>query len=229
MIEGCGKKVIKKAQRDEISEKLGFSEERMRSIEKDLYLNLLTYTKGDANAKVSSGGIKEAMENYRYIHFKGKNATITSLMDRRLRVMHPQEANGLEDIELKMLAWKTDIKFLREMEEEQDLAMLNDDTQMCTIMMNILPEIPRNAMMNKYNDGVTTLEELEEELSGYLLKKSGEKKKGKVNKWHKQKVRIMKKVQRGPQARAGLRRGAQKEETLDQFCSEEATGGRRQG
>ena len=58
--------------------------------------------KGDARVKVTSGGMKGAMESYRYIVQKGRNTTITSIMHHRMRVMNPEVAKNAEDVEEKL-------------------------------------------------------------------------------------------------------------------------------
>ena len=56
---------------------------------KILYTTLMQFMKGDAKTKVISSGIPGVFEAYRYITSKGKNATVVSQMNRRMKVMNP--------------------------------------------------------------------------------------------------------------------------------------------
>ena len=64
--------------------------------------------------KVTSGGMKGAMESYQHIVHKGRNTTMTSVMHRRIRVMNPEVAKNAEDVEKKLQMWKNDIRLLLE-------------------------------------------------------------------------------------------------------------------
>ena len=70
------------------------------------------------------------MESYRQVVVKGKNATVTSLIDQRFRIMQPEKAKTVEEVEAKLTQWRSDIRILRESRQRQDLEMLSNDDQM---------------------------------------------------------------------------------------------------
>ena len=75
-------------------------------VNKLLYINLLTYTKDEAHHTVKSNGSKLAFESMRYILVKGRNASISHKMTLRNRVMHPEGASKIEEIERKVTEWR---------------------------------------------------------------------------------------------------------------------------
>ena len=85
----------------------------MKKIKKQLYLNLIQYTSGDAYSKVMGCGTSQAMDCYRHIVYKGRNATIINMMEKRMKVMNPEQASTVGEIEAKMTAWKADMRYLR--------------------------------------------------------------------------------------------------------------------
>ena len=91
-VEKMGKRVINEAELKEIQSKLTMESDVMNKCTNILYTMLLQYTIGDARVKVMSGGVKGALESYRYIVHKGRNTTMTSIMHRRMRVMNPEVA-----------------------------------------------------------------------------------------------------------------------------------------
>ena len=68
------------------------TEDVIKKAKRNLYLNMLTYTKGEAHTKTISGGIPEVFETYRNITQKGNNANIRTLMERRQKVTNPEPA-----------------------------------------------------------------------------------------------------------------------------------------
>ena len=85
---------------------MGMSEDVLKKAERALYLNLLQYTDGEAHAKVTNGGVRDALEMYRHIVHKGKNATIITKMEKRMKVMSPEPAKDATEIEDKIMLWK---------------------------------------------------------------------------------------------------------------------------
>ena len=118
----------------------GLNENAIARIQKMLYLNLLNYTKGESHSRVIAGGTKDAMETYRYINHKGKNSNIISLMEKRTKVMNPDQASRIEEVEGKMMMWKEDRRYLMEANHKQDQEMIANDEQMCTILLNLVSE-----------------------------------------------------------------------------------------
>ena len=124
--------------------------------------------------KVTSGGMKGAMESFRYIVHKGRNTTMTSIMHRRMRVMNPEVAKNAEDVEKKLQMWKNDIRLLLESRQEQDIKMMENNDQMITILISMLPDRVAEYLMTKYEVGVTALDEMEVALQEHMMKNCGE-------------------------------------------------------
>ena len=137
---------------------------------KILYTTLLQYTKGDAKSKVTSCGMKDAWEAYRYIINKGENITMAAIMRRRMEVINPEPARVPEDIEARLQSWKTDMRILLDSNHPQDVSMVANQDQMVTILISMLPAKVAEQMMVKYDVGSTSLEDIEEKLREYLDK-----------------------------------------------------------
>ena len=106
--------VINEAGLKEIQSKLAMESDVMNKCTNILYTTLLQYTKVDARVKVTSGGMKGAMEPYRNIVHKGRNTTMTSIVHFRMRVMNPDVAKIAENVEERLQMWKNDIRLLLE-------------------------------------------------------------------------------------------------------------------
>ena len=57
--------------------------------------------------------MNEAIEGYRFIINKGKNATVRTLMEKRMKVMNPEGAKDAKDIEKRLMMWKGDCRYLK--------------------------------------------------------------------------------------------------------------------
>ena len=51
---------------------------------------------------------------------------------------------------------ENEIRLLVESEDEQDIAMVNNDNQMVTILMTMLPDAAAGALLAKYEIGTDT-------------------------------------------------------------------------
>ena len=161
-IEKMGKKVIDTGAMRTMRDKLNMDEQNVNKSVKILYTTLLQYTKGDARAKVTGNGMKGSWEAYRFIVNKGKNRTMTSIMQKRMRVMNPEQAKSNEEVEAKVQIWKTDVRILLECGQEQDLNMVKNEDQMITILLSILPEKVAEHVMGKYDVGLISWDEMGE-------------------------------------------------------------------
>ena len=106
IIENCKNKVIDDGDIEAIAKELKWDEDTKNKAMKILYTTLIQYTKGDAKVKVTTGGIKSSFDSYRHISHKGKNATIQAQMHRRIKVMNPDAAKSVAEVEAKMNNWK---------------------------------------------------------------------------------------------------------------------------
>ena len=66
--------------------------------------------------------------------------------------------------------WKTDVRILLERGQEQDQNMVQNEDQMITILLSILPDKVVEQVMSKYDVGMTSLDEMEEKLREYMDK-----------------------------------------------------------
>ena len=179
-IEKMDKKVIDPNNMKMLQEKLAMDEQNFSKSVKILYTTLLQYTKGDARAKVTGCGMRGSWEAYRFIVNKGKNRTMTSIMQKRIRVMNPEQAKTVEEVEGKVQVWKTDMRILLECGQEQDRNMIKNEDQMITILISMLPERVAEHIMGKYEIGLTSLDELEEKLREHLDKIGDNQQRGRV-------------------------------------------------
>lgn len=188
-IEGFGADKITPEKVNQLEITLGMEGEVMKKAQRTLYLHLLQYTEGEAYAKVISGGTKEVIETYRHITYKGKNATIVTRMEKRMRVMNPDPAKDVKDVESKVTAWKGDIRYLQETGDD-DKIMLENNDQMITILIGMMPEIVADFLISRYDAGKTTLEDMEKILNDYLIKMGNRDKKrgGKISQVTDEKV-----------------------------------------
>ena len=154
-------------------------EDMIKKGAKILYTTLIQYTKGDAKSKVSMAGMENSMDSYRHITQRGTNNTIQTQMMRRMKVMNPEAAKNVSDVEAKVNNWKSDIRILMEIDNEQDKAMYKASDQMITILLNMLPDQVSDYLVEKYEVGSTTLDQMESTLSDYLTRFEQKSKSGK--------------------------------------------------
>ena len=126
--------------------------------------------KSDARVKVMSGGMKGALESYWCTVHKGRNTTMTSIVHRKVRVMNSEVAKDAENVEEKLQMWKNDIRLLLESRQEQDLKMMENNDQMITILISMLPDRVAEHLMTKHEVGVTALDEIEVALQEHMMK-----------------------------------------------------------
>ena len=146
------------------------SEDGMRKALQFLYLNLLQFTKGDSHSRIVAGGMDDALDTYRQLIERGKNQTVLSMMEQRTKIMQPDKATKLEDVESKLMQWKSDIRALRELRQKQDLEFLANHDQMITILIGMVPDILSDHLIQKFAPGVSTFDEMLKILEDYMLK-----------------------------------------------------------
>ena len=145
-------------------DELGMSDSAAAQAKKMLYVNLLQYTKGIANGKVKSNDAELSFETWRSMHAKGKNATVTHKLNMRNRVMHPELASKIEDIEKQLDQWRADMRYLREVCPEESI--INDD-QLNTNLISMVLESVADYFSQRYNI-FSTFEMMQDELTDYL-------------------------------------------------------------
>ena len=70
----------------------------------------------------------------------------------------------------KIQMWKNDIRLLLESREEQDIKMMENNDEMITILISMLPDRVAEYLMTKYEVGVTALDEMEVALQEHMMK-----------------------------------------------------------
>ena len=169
-IDEVGKDHIDQSVLDRMKLELGLSLEGLRKAKQFLYLSLLQFTKGDSHSRVVAGGMDGSFESYRQLTVKGRNSTVTSLMDQRMKIMQPEKASKVEDVEMRITQWKADIRILRESRQRQDLEMLNNHDQMITILIGMLPDTLSDHLISKYTPEKSTFDEMLVEMQDHLMK-----------------------------------------------------------
>ena len=169
-IDEVGKDHIDQEVLDRMKLELGLNPEGLRKAKQFLYLSLLQFTKGDSHSRVVAGGMDGSFESYRLLIVKGRNSTVTSLMDQRMKIMQPEKASKVEDVEMRITQWKADIRILRESRQRQDLEMLNNHDQMITILIGMLPDTLSDHMISKYTPEKSTFDEMLVEMQDHLMK-----------------------------------------------------------
>ena len=107
---------------------------------------------------------------------------MTSIMQKRMRAMNPEQTKTPEEVETKVQMWKTDVRILFEWGQEQDQNMVTNEDQMMTVLLSILHEKIAEQVMSKYDVELTSLDEMEEKLREYLDKFGDNQQRSKVNK-----------------------------------------------
>ena len=169
-IEEFGKDAIDKVGTDRIKVEHGLTADGVRKVKQWLYLNLLQFTKGDTHSRTVAAGMDAAMETYRLMVLKGKNSTVTSLMDQRMRIMQPDKAKTMDEVDMKVTQWKADIRILRESRQRQDVEMVGNDDQMITILIGMLPDVLADHLISKYSPGSSKFEDMLVEMQDHLMK-----------------------------------------------------------
>ena len=150
--------------------KLAITDDGMKKAQQFLYLNLLQFTKGDSHSRAVAIGASGAFEIYRQLVFRGRNSTVTSQMDQRMKVMQPEKARIVEEVEMKVTQWKSDIRILRETRQKQDIEMVSNSDQMITILIGMLPDVLADHLISKFAPGASTFDEMLIELQDHLMK-----------------------------------------------------------
>ena len=92
------------------------------------------------------------------------------MLDQRMRVMTPEKAKSLDDVDAKVTAWKADMRILRESRQKQDIEMMSNNDQMITILLGMVPEALSDHLVVKYVPGETVFEDMLNMMQDHLLK-----------------------------------------------------------
>ena len=103
---------------------------------------------------------------------KGKNLNLHNIMNRRSRVMNPEGTEDFKEVDAKLRAWKEDKNFLLEVGEAQDVLMMDNHVQMCTLLIRMVPEKLRDHITDArmYEEGVTELSTVERWIEEYMTR-----------------------------------------------------------
>ena len=81
-------------------------------------------------------------------------------MEQRIKIMNPEKAKSIDDVDAKVTQWRSDIRVLRESRQKQDLEMVGNDDQMITILIGMLPDSLSDHLVTKYTPGATKFDDL---------------------------------------------------------------------
>ena len=87
-----------------------------------------------------------------------------------MKVMQPEKAKTVEEVEAKITLWKSDIRILRETRQRQDLEMVSNNDQMITILIGMIPDAIADHLISKFTPGSTTFDEMLILLQDHLMK-----------------------------------------------------------
>lgn len=124
--ENIEKEIIDENSLKKFMDNVTITEDGFRKAQQYLYLNLLQFIEGESHSRVVAGRIDQSLESYRQLVVKARNALVTILMDQRMRTMQFEKANILEEVDMRLSQWRSDIRILRESRQSQDLEMLNN-------------------------------------------------------------------------------------------------------
>ena len=135
-----------------------------------MYIALVQHTEGDTNTMVMDNGSSMSLETYRQIYYKGKNVNTTSTIRTKGKVLRPDAATQVEDIEMKINKWKADLRHLSDVGEKQNIP----DEQRRTILLSIVPSEVYDAMLKRYSE-FKNYDELEQEILDYVTREEESK------------------------------------------------------
>ena len=118
-----------------------------KQVTRMLYVNLLMYTKDDALSRVKINTSDLSFESLRHILAKGRNASIVHVMTIRNKVMHPEAAGKVSEIEKKLAEWKKNIRYLHETCPD---SQMQDQDQLKTILISMMPESVADYLTQRY-------------------------------------------------------------------------------
>ena len=146
----------------QICEELKMDGESFKIMNRQLYTNLLAYTKGTARAKTISNKKELALESFRYITFKGMNASVAHKILIRDRVQHPDYAKSNKEVEAKIMEWRTNMNYLIEVGD----APFPDEI-LKTTLLGMVPDKVADFAIQKY-DECDTMEDMEAKMMEYI-------------------------------------------------------------
>ena len=156
------KKVLKATEAESMLMDLGLAEDEIQVANQQLYITLLSFTKGSLLAKVKANQAALAMESYRYIHQRGNNATTMNVVQVTTAVMRPTVAKTISEVEARINDWKVHIKYL------SDIGKFTlDHEQQKSILVSILPESLKEYMLQQY-DTAKLYEDFEAKLTDHM-------------------------------------------------------------
>jgi len=71
---------------------------------------------------VKSKGAEQSIEMFKYLHTKGKNDTTMNILRMMNKAMHPEAANNINEVEIKINKWKEDLRYLAESSSKGDFS-----------------------------------------------------------------------------------------------------------
>ena len=171
-ISDYGSVPIKEEQEIEIMKNLGKNMTLLPKIKRTLYVSMLQHTKGDANVKVLSRGMDQALDCYRHTVHRGKNCTVMNIMKMMHKAMNPEKAVDHSEVEKRISKWKEDMNYL----EEVKTGTLTED-QKKAVLAHMMPEDLTIHLQKHHTDSYETMEAEAVEMADRAMERNPGKKK----------------------------------------------------
>ena len=160
------KKTMKPNDVKKILKDIDMDEDDINSVNYQMYVSLLAYTKDALLTKVKANKSAMAMETYRFIYQKGNNATTMNIVNTTTAAMQPSPAKNVAEVESKVGSWKADIKYL------EDLGKIPmDNDQKKSILVSILPSTMPNNLQEyllQHYESIPDYDDFEQKLFDHI-------------------------------------------------------------
>ena len=131
-------------------------ENNMDEFMRQLLSYLTSYTKGTLLAKTQKTPEREVFNVYRDVIYRGKNRNKNRLVTMKAKVLDPQRAKNIEELDNILTGWLADVETIEEdMLDENGIKQgdwtMSDDTKK-TILLKIMPIDFVKDMRDEYNE-----------------------------------------------------------------------------
>ena len=123
-------------------------EKSITDMKQTLFITLTQYTSNDMKAKVYAEGEDNVIQTYKWMCWKGQDFDEKELVELRSKVLNPERASEVKDVEKEMAKWKADALRLAKVKPE---ALKTEDWVHPLWMM--MPEILQDRLIYR---GITT-------------------------------------------------------------------------
>ena len=113
-------------------------------LQETLFITLLQFTGGDIKARVHCMGECEVFQAYRWLCHRGRGLDEKQKIELRSRVLNPEAARGVGDVDAKMAKWKADIAKLTNIDPKS--IAVGDRVQP---FWSLLPDVIQDHLMSR--------------------------------------------------------------------------------